>query len=212
MKTTIIKHVTLQRMLLGFLLALSCLAGKAQSWDKAHFNIDWQINAPIGSDFADKFSGWGMNFEGKYDVAPHWSVGAFVNFHTNHRYVERQTLPLTPTASLTTDQQQSAFQLPFGISAAYRLADNRYITPYFGIKLGAMYAQNSIYNNLVQWYERPWGFYISPELGMDIHPVPYRRLGFHVAVYYSYATNRTHLLTYSQEGKNNIGVRLGICF
>ena len=38
----------------------------------------------------------------------------------------------------------------------------------FGVKSGAMYSQNSIYNNLVQWYERPWGFYVSPELGMDI--------------------------------------------
>ena len=71
---------------------------------------------------------------------------------------------------------------------------------------------NSIYNNLVQWYERPWGFYVSPELGMDIHPVPYQRLGFHVAVYYSYATNQTDILTYSEDGRNSMGVRVGVCF
>ena len=75
-----------------------------------------------------------------------------------------------------------------------------------------MYSQNSIYNNLVQWYERPWGFYVSPELGMDIHPVPYQRLGFHVAVYYSYATNKTDILTYSEDGRNSMGVRVGVLF
>lgn len=170
------------------------------------------MNVPLNSNFADKFSGWGMNFEGKYDLTPYWSIGAFLNFHTNHRYVDRQTIPLTPTASLTTDQQQSAFQLPFGISVSYKLPDNRYVKPYFGVKSGAMYSQNSIYNNLVQWYERPWGFYVSPELGMDIHPVPYQRLGFHVAVYYSYATNQTDILTYSEDGRNSMGVRVGVCF
>ena len=56
-------------------------------------NVDWQMNMPLNSNFADKFSGWGMNFEGKYDLTPYWSIGAFLNFHTNHRYVDRQTIP-----------------------------------------------------------------------------------------------------------------------
>ena len=51
-----------------------------------------------------------------------------------------------------------------------------------------------------------------PELGIDIHPVPYQRLGFHVAVYYSYATNQTDILTYSEDGRNSMGVRVGVCF
>ena len=212
MKTKILKHRAPKRILIGVLLVLFCFTSKAQIWENVHFNVDWQMNMPLNSNFADKFSGWGMNFEGKYDLTPYWSIGAFLNFHTNHRYVDRQTTPLPPTASLTTDQQQSAFQLPFGISVSYKLLDNRYVRPYFGVKSGAMYSQNSIYNNLVQWYERPWGFYVSPELGIDIHPVPYQRLGFHVAVYYSYATNQTDILTYSEDGRNSMGVRVGVCF
>ena len=79
--------------------------GYAQ-WDarKMHFTIDWQVNAPYSTDFADKISGWGMNFEATYNVAPRWAIGGFINFHTNHRYVGRQTLQLSPTESLTTDQ------------------------------------------------------------------------------------------------------------
>ena len=94
-----------------------------------------------------------------------------------------------------------------------------------GIQLS--YAQQRIQMTTGGWYggwwdagfwgpywggERPWGFYVSPELGMDIHPVPYQRLGFHVAVYYSYATNKTGILTYSEDGRNSMGVRVGVCF
>lgn len=40
------------------------LPAKAQLSDNGFANIDWQFNAPLGNHFADKASGWGMNFEG----------------------------------------------------------------------------------------------------------------------------------------------------
>lgn len=211
MKT--MKYISGKYVILFMVLSLFCVKSRAQSVaDNLHFNIDWQMNAPVSTDFGDKISGWGMNFEGGYYVAPHWSVGAFVNYHTNHKYVGRQTLPVSSTASLTTDQQQSVFRLPFGLSAAYKIGNGSYVRPYFGIKAGAMYAKSSSYLNTVQVYDKSWGFYASPELGMNIYPVPDKRFGFHVALYYSYATNQSELLTYSQDGMNNLGFRLGICF
>lgn len=57
---------------------------------RAHLIVDWQMNAPLNTDFADKISGWGMNFEGLYDITPRLSAGAFVSFHTNHQYVGRR--------------------------------------------------------------------------------------------------------------------------
>lgn len=198
------------------LVCLACLClstAQAQRLpDELHFNLDWQMNAPIGSDFANKISGWGMNFESGYEVSDQWSVGLFVNFHTNHQYVGRQTLILSPSEALTTDQQQSSFQIPFGALASYTLYDNGYIQPYVAGKIGAMYEQNTTYLNTVSFYERPWGFYISPEIGMNIRPMKYSRFGFHIAAYYNYATNHTRLLTYDEAGRNNIGFRLGICF
>ena len=41
--------------------------------DRLHFNVDWQMNAPLNTNFADKISGWGMNLEGGYFLTPHWS-------------------------------------------------------------------------------------------------------------------------------------------
>ena len=46
---------------------------------RAHLIVDWQMNAPLNTDFADKISGWGMNFEGLYDITPRLSAGAFVS-------------------------------------------------------------------------------------------------------------------------------------
>lgn len=32
------------------------------------------MNAPLATDFTDKISGWGMNFEGVYDVTSHFRL------------------------------------------------------------------------------------------------------------------------------------------
>lgn len=180
--------------------------------DEMYFNIDWQMNAPIGTDFADQISGWGMHFESGYYVTPHWALGAFLSFHTNHKYVPRQTYPVSPTASLTTDQQQSAYRLPFGLTASYRFVESGYVRPYIGAKVGAMYAKNTTYFNTSGWYDNPWGFYVSPEIGLNIYPVPDKRFGFHVAGYYSYATNKSNVILDSMEGQNSVGFRVGIMF
>lgn len=47
---------------------------------------------------------------------------------------------------------------------------------------------------------------------MSIFPDPGYRLGFHVSLYYSYATNSGDLLVYSVNNLNNFGVRVGISF
>ena len=38
------------------------------------------MNAPVSADFADKISGWGMNFEGLYELTPRWSVEPLLIF------------------------------------------------------------------------------------------------------------------------------------
>ena len=169
---------------------------------RAHLIVDWQMNAPLNTDFADKISGWGMNFEGLYDITPRLSAGAFVSFHTNHQYVGRQTLQLSPTESLTTDQQRSAFQLPFGAAVNYALCTHSQVCPYVGAKLGAMFARNTTYFGTRGLYDKAWGFYASPEVGLKIYPTKRKNWGFHL----------TATLTGDIEGQNNAGFRLGIIF
>ena len=181
--------------------------------DKLHFTIDWQMNAPYSTDFADKISGWGMNFEGTYDVSPRWALGAFINFHTNHKYIGRQTIQLSPTESLTTDQQRSAYQLPFGFTSAYTVYPGKVVKPYIGVKLGAVYTRYTTYYGTGGVYDNPWGFYASPEIGLKIFPCKSKRFGFHVAGYYSFMTNQAQTLTGKGiDGQNNVGFRLGVIF
>lgn len=180
--------------------------------EELHFTVDWQMNAPLSTGFADKIGVWGMNFEGAYDVTSRWSVGLFLNFHTNHRYIGRQTLALSPTESLTTDQQRSAYQLPFGVQAAYKLYDGTHFKPYVGAKAGAAFVRNTTYYGTGGTYDEGWGFYIAPELGFRVYPSKDCRFGFHVAGYYNYMTNRTATLLDGIDGQSNVGFRVGVTF
>lgn len=207
---TILKTLTLAACML--VAVLPQVQAQQASQRKVHFAVDWQMNAPLSTGFADKISGWGMNFEGAYDVTSHFSAGAFLSFHTNHRYIDRQTISLSPTESLTTDQQRSAFQLPFGATAAYTFCTDSHVRPYVGAKLGAMFARNTTYFGTGGLYDTGWGFYASPEIGLKIYPNTQKNWGFHIAGFYSYATNRTETLTGNIDGQSNAGFRLGILF
>lgn len=202
-----------KRMALACVMFMGVAAQSFAQWDarKVHVTIDWQMNAPFSTDFADKISGWGMNFEGTYQVAPRWDVGVFAAFHTNHYYVGRQTLDISSTEAITTDQQRSAFQVPFGATATYTLCNGKYVKPYIGAKMGAMFARNTTYFGASGLYDKGWGFYVSPELGLKIFPTG-KHWGFHVAGYYSYGTNKTRTLTCDIDGQNNAGFRLGVIF
>ena len=141
------------------------------------------------------------------------AIGGFINFHTNHRYVGRQTLQLSPTESLTTDQQRSAYQLPFGLTTSYSIYNGKVVKPYVGVKLGAAYTRYTTYYGTGGVYDNPWGFYASPEIGLRIFPFKGHRLGFHIAGYYSYMTNKAETLASEDiDGQNNAGFRLGVIF
>lgn len=196
---------------LCLLMLAAALPGKAQIFPNGYLNIDWQVNAPDGS-FADKISGWGMNFEGGYRITPAIAVGPFLSYHTNLGSVGRRTLDLGNGTSLTTNQKHTLFQLPFGVSGRYSWFNDSVLQPYVGLKLGANYTQMSSYYYVVKQYDDSWGFFLSPEIGLSLFPRPEYRFGFHIALYYSYATNRNKLLTYSVDNINNFGLRVGVSF
>ena len=118
-------------------VALSLPAtGHSQILYNGYFNIDWQYNWPLGDSYADKSSGWGMNFEGGYYFPSNVGLGAFIAFHTNNKYIPRQTFPIGGTGAITTDQQHSVFQLPFGVTGRYRFTQGRVLEPYVAVKVG----------------------------------------------------------------------------
>lgn len=186
------------------------LQGKAQISLDSYYNIDWQLNMPVGNNFSNDISGWGMNFEGGYYVTQDIAVGAFISFHTNNEYFSRRTLKLSNTLSLNTDQQHQMFTLPFGALVRYRFIESDF-QPYVGMKLGACYAEFNNYYYIFMKSQDKWGFYMSPEVGFNWYPWP-NSIGFHMAIYYSFATNKCSIMSYSQSNLNNFGLRLGVSF
>ncbi len=184
--------------------------GKAQISLKTYYNIDWQFNIPLGNNFSNVASGWGMNYEGGYYVTPDIAVGAFLSFHTNNEYFSRRTIAINETLSMNSDQQHQMFTMPFGVLARYRLQEADF-QPYVGMKLGVCYSQFSNYYYIFMTDENRWGFFMSPEIGFNYYPWA-NGIGFHMAIYYSFATNKCNLMSYKQDILNNIGFRLGLAF
>lgn len=201
---------------LAAVLTVAALAAfrpaEAQIIPDTYINVDWQLNVPVGSSFADKTTGWGMNFEGGYFVTPEFSVGPFISYHTNFENIPRQTLQLKPGTAMTTNQKHSLFQLPFGVTTRYTFMKDRVFEPYVGVKLGANYAEMASYYSIFKHYDDTWGFYVQPEIGVSIFPWTSQRYGFHVALYYGYSTNSGSLLIYSMDSINSFGLRVGVSF
>lgn len=196
---------------------LSCVAmisttTQAQLYKSTYFNIDWQFNAPVCTDFANVASGWGLNFEGGYYVAPKLALGLYGSFHTNNEYVEAQVLQLSSSSALYTDQIQRIFQVPFGALLKYRFIEGSMFEPYVAAKIGANYVRMSSVNNVLDFYDETWGFNLQPEVGVSIFPSASNRTGIHLALYYSYSTNQSKCLIYTLNGLNNIGFNLGVTF
>lgn len=210
MKTITKISIKLTAILLLFLAIPK--EGNAQVFKNSYFNADWQINIPVSNSFADKASGWGANFEGGYYVSPNIAVGLFIAYSTNNEHIGRQTIDVTNTSTITGDQQHSVFQLPFGAAVRYSFARESQFEPYAAVKLGANYSEMSTYMNIFKLYDRNWGFYASPEVGINMFLTPEKKFGFHVAAYYSYGSNKGKVLIYDIDRLNNFGVRLGVTF
>ena len=181
--------------ILGLILLLAGVfshnTSHAQLLKGGYFNVDWQFNSPVGNDYANVATGWGMSFEGGYYIIPNMSVGLFVAYHSNNKYIGEQTLQLNPTEALYTDQQHALYQVPFG---------------------AASYTRMESITQVYTYYDKQWGFTVQPEVGITIYPMPFTRTGIHLAIYYNYSTNKSHVLTYNIDGYNNIGFHLGISF
>ena len=134
------------------LMLAAAMPGKAQVFPNTYINIDWQVGVPLGAGFADKASGWGMNFEGGYFVTPAITVGPFISYQTNLQSISRQTLDLGNGSALTTNQKHALFQLPFGVTGRYNWLTDSVFQPYAGLKLGANYAEMSSYYYIIKQY------------------------------------------------------------
>lgn len=205
---TLKKYATRLAVAMALILGGSVTAKSQVSLD-AYYNVDWQFNMPINK-FVDKASGWGMNFDAGWYLTPDFAIGAFLNYQTNNQYVDRGVVDLTNETAIYTDQQRSLYQLPFGVTALYRIIESDW-QPYVALKLGAEYAHMSSYYYIYKSSEDTWGFYMSPEIGVRWYPWA-NGMGLHAAAYYSFSTNKGTVMGQSMETPGNFGFRVGLAF
>ena len=206
------KAMNINRIIALCALVLLPAAGMAQNEKRGFANVDWQFNIPLSNGFSDKASGWGMNIEGGYYFENNIGIGLFFAYHTNNEYIGTRTLQLSESSSLTTDQQHSLYQLPFGASIRYRFMPDKLFVPYVAMKVGPEYSRAISYYNVYDSSSDKWGFFLSPEIGATIYPMRSRVFGFHIALYYAYATNQNKVLIYNMDGLSNLGFRVGLAF
>ena len=207
MKT--LKKYTLRLAAAAALIVGFSLPANSQVSLDAYYNVDWQLNIP-SNDYVDKTSGWGMNFDAGWYLTPDFAIGAFMNYHTNSKYIDRGVVNLSNETAVFTDQQRSLYQLPFGVTALYRIIESDW-QPYVAMKLGAEYAYASSYYNIYKSAEDSWGFYMSPEIGVRWYPWA-NGVGLHAAAYYSFSTNKSSVMGGDLKNPSNFGFRLGLAF
>ena len=169
-------------LIMAAVAVMAATVAQAQPGRRFYVDAGWQFNATPGNSFASSANGWGAYVEGGYYVLPRIAVGVFGSFNTNNDYVPRMTYFGEDGSALTSDMVNSIYQIPFGATLRYRLA----------------------------FKDSQWGFYVSPEIGFTWHPFHKSNFGFQLAVYYSYATNRSR--AFGIDGINNVGFKLGVSF
>lgn len=181
----------------------------AQMGKKNYINGGWQFNGTVGSSFVESAQGYGAYIEGGYYLTPMLAVGGFASFNTNNDYIPKQTYTFKDQSALTTDLDRSMYQVPFGATLRVRFLRMEF-QPYAEAKIGAEYSTQSTYMSTFVNRHDNWGFYMSPEIGFTYFPFEKTDLGFQLAVFYSFATNRN--TDYDIKGINNLGFKLGIAF
>ena len=190
-------------------MMLLAVDASAQMGKKTYVNGGWQFNGTPGNGFAESAQGYGAYIETGYYVTPMFAIGGFASFNTNNQYYPKQTYTFSDKSALTTDLDKSIYQVPFGSTLRVRFLRGT-VQPYIEAKIGSEYSVQNIYMSTFVCQKDNWGFYVSPEVGMTFFPFHATDFGFHVAAYYSYATN--HNKTFDITGINNLGFKLGIAF
>lgn len=196
-------------ILVTMAVILTAICAHAQVGRRYYVDAGWQFNGTVSNVFSDNASGWGAYLEGGYYFLPRVAAGVFASFNTNNEYFPKRTYDAGNGTAVTTDMYHSLYQVPFGATLRYRFAWKK-IQPYAEAKLGANYAREYELYSTFGAADLQWGFYVSPEIGVVIHPFNKSNLGLQLSAYYSYATNRSE--AFGINGLNNAGFKLGISF
>lgn len=198
------------------LIIFSILPGVlfAQTDDEAYVNkvfisAKWQVNH-LSNNFIKGTSGWGISLDANYYITEKFSTGIFAGWHTNNEYTDNETY-IYENQTVNTSMQRSVYQVPLGILGRYDIADNKTVSPYVQLKIGANYSKQSVYLPIAELNNKNWGIYISPEVGINVYLVKSIKLVLQASTYYAYASNTFNFMNaHKVTGLSNLGLRIGL--
>ena len=191
---------------------LGIMALNAQVNPNTYYQCGWQFDFPIKSDFSNKMNDLGLYVDVGYYFTHNISLGGFINVNTQYDNVTRNVTNDNTSTSENIEETLSYISVPFGASLRYRFVHDTWWQPYVSAKAGVNYAEAKSTMPLDTYSDKSWGFYVSPELGINIFPFKKYLLGINLAAYYAYATNRHDVSSRQVNGLNSMGIRLGLAF
>lgn len=203
----------MKKMIYMFVAAVALMTvavdADAQMGKRQYVSGGWQFNGTLKNNVAESAQGYGAYIETGFYLTPMLAVGGFASFNSNDQYYPKQTYTFADKSAITTDLYKSIYQIPFGSTIRLRFMRTMF-QPYVEAKIGSEYSTQSTYMSTFVSRDHNWGFYVSPEIGMTIYPFSKDDVGFQLAAYYSYSTNKSS--TYNMKGINNLGFKVGIAF
>lgn len=193
---------------LAFLMGIIAL--NAQISRNTYYTVGWQFDFPINSSFSSTMNDLGIYAEAGYYFTPNISLGGFINVNTQYEEVMSNDLNILMLDNIR--ETLSYISVPVGVSVRYRFIDESWLQPYLSAKVGINYAEAKSTFPMDTYSDKSCGFYVSPELGINIFPFKRYILGLNVAAYYAYATNRHEVSERKVNGIESMGIRLGLTF
>jgi outer membrane protein W len=206
------KIVLLSLLSMGTLISLK---GNAQTMpsDRDIATFSWEIATPTSNKFLNETSLSGWRFEYRKGVKHNLTVGIAISWNAfDELYPTTTYTSEDQSKAITSDMIRQVYTLPITLITHYYLGSkSKLLQPYFGVGLGAQYAEHNAYLNIYELSETNWGFVARPEFGTFLRFSSHSPIKAMAAIGLNISTNKNEAfdITGWQHLTFNVGIGIG---
>jgi len=169
---------------------------------QGRFGITYNTALPLGetADLVSKYSWRGMGIESRWEIATDVYLG--FNSSWNTFYESKRGTFTEGTRTLTGSQYCYVNSLPLLFTGYKHFSGSGAFTPYIGLGVGTMYAEQERQMGLWVISEDNWHFAFAPEIGTTIYYGAESEVLFSIRYNYALESNDSPAVSY-------IGINLG---
>lgn len=204
-------HTRLHTYFICIAVALAMIPSvtKAQSKGDEFIYLDWETSVPDLNGYITNVSFGGGHAGYQRMISNRFSLGVSVGYIVFGQFFSQHTFPdETGSAAITADMDRDLYLIPITMQGNFYFNKNKSMSPYIGIGAGTQYCSEVTFYSSYTADNHNWGLLLKPEIGALLSPNP--ALSVHIAVGYSYSTNKTEF--FQKENIAQLFFRLGIAF